>query len=168
MSRFKLKALTLRHPWVWAVTHLGKDIENRHWQPYRPTLTHLAIHGGATPTKKSLSHFWDDLDWILERFGAHPEAQRVANLSRYGDAQQAVILPGIRAVFPFRGIVESSDSPWFMGTFGWRLEDGLVLPEPVQTRGMQGLWDVPKALETNIVQQIHAALNPPALFAGAL
>jgi hypothetical protein len=39
-----VKALSIRQPWVWAIVHAGKDIENRTWwTPYRgPVLIHAA------------------------------------------------------------------------------------------------------------------------------
>lgn len=54
------KALTLKQPWAWAVTHMGKDIENRSWPTkYRGE---LYIHAGVG---------WDSegAKWIAQKFG---------------------------------------------------------------------------------------------------
>lgn len=36
--------------------------------------------------------------------------------------------------------------PWFVGRYGWLLDDRRALPEPIPCRGMQGLWTVPDAV----------------------
>ena len=44
-----LLALTLWPEWAYAITHLGKDVENRDWERLPTWLTgrYLAIHAGA-------------------------------------------------------------------------------------------------------------------------
>jgi hypothetical protein len=167
VNRFKMRAITLHHPWTWAITVVGKDLENRDWQPYRANLTHLAIHGGAIPTLRGQVrrvHF--AFEWIAQRFPDHPEVQRVAAMPLEVDRFRAIVKPGICAVFPWRGVVESSSSLWFTGKYGWRLEDGLILPSPIAATGHQGLWPVPEPQQTEIVRMLHAARNPNPLFGG--
>jgi hypothetical protein len=169
VSRFKLKALTLRHPWVWACVYLGKDIENRGWKPYRPTLTHLAIHGGALPKGEAKTEdVFQDLEWITSTFPNHPEVQRVMSMGWRSDAQlDTICVTGIAAVYPWRGVTEQRTSLWHAAYHhGWRLEDGLILPTPLECKGRQGLWDVPEPQQTAIVHALHAARNPDPLFGG--
>ena len=48
-----MKALTLRHPWAWAIVHCGKDVENRTWKPVGLEKgDFLALHGAVAPTAK--------------------------------------------------------------------------------------------------------------------
>ena len=44
-----MKALTIKQPWVHAILHEGKDIENRSWQ--RSFRGWLAIHASAQPRR---------------------------------------------------------------------------------------------------------------------
>jgi hypothetical protein len=44
-----MKALTIKQPWVHAILHEGKDVENRSWT--RKFRGWLAIHAAATPSR---------------------------------------------------------------------------------------------------------------------
>lgn len=56
------------------------------------------------------------------------------------------------------GVVEASDSKWFMGPFGWLLEDITPLRTPIPCRGMQGLWPVSPEAEQAILGEIGSRL----------
>jgi len=43
--------------------------------------------------------------------------------------------------------IRESSNPWFVGPFGWVLEDVEVLKAPVFISGAQGLWRVPQEVE---------------------
>ena len=64
-----MHALTLRHPWVWAVAHLGKRIENRTWEPPEDLIgKHIAIHGSVSPkTKPAWNEVAEDVTAIYTR-----------------------------------------------------------------------------------------------------
>lgn len=131
-------ALTLKHPWVWAVKVLGKRIENRSWHPgpRLPIGTRFAIHGGKVPAKKA-----DVLEIACE---AQILARLYTALAPATLTPRDVILPGIVAVVRFDGVVKESDDPWFQGPYGWQFSDVVVLPEAVPCRGAQGLWEIPE------------------------
>ena len=129
-----MKALTLRHPWAYAITRLGKDIENRTWKPTWAQLAHgdyLAIHGGAHPKNGNFDEFARDLCSLDEVFPRDFPAEQT-------------ILCGIVAVCRFDGWVTKHDSLWFNGPIGWVLKDTVALPESIPCKGQQGLWDVPE------------------------
>lgn len=132
-----MKAITEKHPWAYAIAHLGKSIENRTWKPYPSQLKPgdwLAIHGGAEPKGRNREEFDRDLDSIICMDGnTHLD---------FVDPRE-FITPGIVAVCKFGGVVTESDSPWFNGPIGWRLVNVVALPEPVRCKGSQGLWDLP-------------------------
>jgi hypothetical protein len=117
-----VKALTLQRPWPWAITCLGKRIENRTWFPPESLIgQRIAIHAGKA--------FDDDgADWITDTFNAYvpPEPEHPT---------------GIIATALLAGVVTESNSPWFVGPNGWLLQEVEVLPEPIPARGEQGLWD---------------------------
>ena len=69
-----MRAVTLRHPWAYAVKMLGKDIENRTWDPGVSLKVgeRFAIHAGKPPRANSCAAsdfaYWSEiaeaLDWI--------------------------------------------------------------------------------------------------------
>lgn len=129
-----MKALTLKHPWPWAIVCLGKRVENRRWTPARSQLREgdwFAIHGGKIPEGRAVDEFLEDVDWILARFDIPLPSARWK------------FRPGITALARYGGFVTASDDPWFCGPYGWLLSDVLILPSAFQCRGAQGLWDVP-------------------------
>lgn len=132
-----MKAITLKHPWAFAVARLGKDVENRRWSPSSSTLAPgdwLAIHGGVVPRGSAREEADDDKNWIGEHVDSRIDW---FTLDR-------TITPGIVAACKFGGVVRESDSPWFSGPFGWLLEDVIAMPEPIPCRGNRGLWDLPE------------------------
>jgi hypothetical protein len=114
--------ITVRQPWAWAIFH-GKDIENRDW----PTRVRgrVAIHAAKGMTER-------------EYRAAYAYC-----------AERGVILP--MPTLLFRGCVlgtvevincvSSSDSPWFMGDYGFVLKDARLFPKPVVARGQLGFWN---------------------------
>ena len=130
-----MKALTLKHPWAWAICFLGKDIENRRWHPPASLIgRHFAIHGGVIPKSRyDLDDVREEAAGLAVEFGVGPEVT-------LADA----CMTGIVAVVRLAGVVTQSESTWFEGPFGWQLDDLVVLREPIACKGAQGLWDVPE------------------------
>jgi hypothetical protein len=119
-----LKAITLHRPWGYAIVHFGKDIENRTWRCPLPVCAYIAIHNGKR---------WDALG-----------AKFIQNTTDTFDAQMNPLEdpPGaIIAIARFAGNVQTSESPWFSGPIGWKLE-AITPVDPVYCRGQQGLWNV--------------------------
>lgn len=142
-----MKALTLKHPWPWAICHLGKDIENRTWKPPASLIgRYFAIHGGAVPRGRAFQEM-SDIGWALA-----DDRDMIP-----GVTVQDTIMPGIVAVVLLTGVVTASPSPWFEGPYGWCLGDLFVLPEPVACKGAQGLWDVPEGHVEEIRRQWREA-----------
>lgn len=131
-----MRAITLKHPWPWAVCRLGKRIENRTWKPSMKVGTWLAIHGGRVPTSRDdLADVADEAKALIRVFGVPRGAVDVT-------LADVVAHAGIVAVCRFGGWVDRSKDPWFEGPVGWVLEDVVVLPAPVPCKGAQGLWEV--------------------------
>lgn len=156
-----MKALTLRHPWPFAICHLGKRIENRGWEPSPKQLRigdRFAIHGGVAPKRGSVSY----ADPIQK---AYLLSERFAGV--HFPPEEVIFRDGIVAVATFGGITldgriasaqHSDVDPWFdetPGNKGWLLRDVIVLPEPIPRKGAQGLWDVPDS----VLRQIQEAIT---------
>jgi hypothetical protein len=124
-----LRALTLWQPWAYAITRLGKRIENRS-RPPGPSLvgTTVAIHAAA---KHDVAAERDAIAWIHRTFSAECYVP--------AEPPRGAIVALARVV----GSVTASDDPWFVGPVGWQLADVIALPTPVSCRGMQGVWPVP-------------------------
>ncbi len=115
-----MKALSLRQPWAWLASHGHKTIENRTWATdYRGP---LLLHAGLQPDRKFV------------RLLAAPLA--------------AIALPhefergGIVGLAELVECVTASDSPWFVGPYGWVLRDARPVTF-MPCRGRLGLFEVP-------------------------
>lgn len=143
-----MKALTLHHPWPWAVCYFGKDLENRVWRPSPTQLRlgdQLAIHAGKMPSVTEIREAFAGMDAM----GAIAHVRDIPTLNQLRRQESAIV-----AVVKFGGATTVDASPWFCGPYGWRLYDLLVLPEPVKRRGAQGLWNVP----TDVLAHVHAQI----------
>lgn len=121
----KIRGLTLIRPWGSAVAYMGKDIENRTWNCYLSPGDFIAVHNGKS---------WDNdaVDFIEQTTG-----QEYPRLTKDAVPDSCII-----AIARFGGNVAESDSAWFCGPVGWKLER--ILPiDPVPCKGRQGLWDLP-------------------------
>lgn len=129
-----LQALTIKQPWVHAILHEGKDVENRSWK--RDFRGWLAIHSAATP----------------RRGAVFPRGVRIPDLD---DLDYSAIV-AIARVTDIRTPVRSK---WFYKpprgevNFGWILEDVRKLERPIPCKGALGLWTVPRKIEKQIRDQ---------------
>jgi hypothetical protein len=178
-----MKALTLRHPWAFAIAHLGKRIENRDWDARTADLMGLpqlmgetiAIHGGTAPQRPKRAGHWsqlaetnlwrqhcEDLQGVHRILGGELPDSAAQYLARRGVAAltpEAFILPGVVAVATVADVDVHSTDRWAVpGLLHIHLTNVITLPEPVQCSGKQGFWDLGDDL-TAIVQ---ARLTPPA------
>jgi hypothetical protein len=145
--KYRIKALTLRHPWLWMIKHAGKNIENRSWQPYTAP-THIALHGGSyNGSNNYILEIQSSFIWASLNVPGFEEIYQQSN------PVQGKILTGIHAIVPWRGVVPRGvkASPWHDPfQFGWKLEDIIWLPEPIQCKGAQGLWNLPETIDLEL------------------
>ena len=157
-----MKAVTLRHPWPWAICVCGKDVENRTWEPALKQGEWFAIHGGKwplpipaegssvpAPRSAAVAEYVEEIiDTVKELSGeglCPGPVVTLRELSRY---------TGIVAVAQFGGCVHAHVSPWFGGPVGWLLSGVASLPDPIPCRGAQGLWSLPADVESQMRQQM--------------
>jgi hypothetical protein len=130
-----MKALSIKQPWVHAILHEGKDIENRSWQ--RSFRGWLALHASAHPDRNA-------------RF---PRGHRLPDL---GSLRCSAICGVARVV----NIITKSRSKWFWRpndgsiNFGWVLADATALEEPIPCNGALGLWTLTPAQLREIQRQL--------------
>jgi hypothetical protein len=101
-ERLGLKpCISIQQPWAWAIFHLGKDVENRSWQP--PRLGHFYIHASKTYNHAAAA-------WIEKTFGVRPPGP--------DDLPMGAIIGSVEVV----GCIQDSASPWAIaGQFHWQL-----------------------------------------------
>ena len=134
-----MKALTLWRPWPWSILYGTKRIENRRWVPPPSIFARMiALHAGLT---------WD-------YDGALAIRELCPDLPGSSDDHPLGIVGVARVI----GVVDSDHHPnlpfgqsdWFSGPFAWVLSDVVALPRAIPCKGMQGLWSLPKDVETEV------------------
>lgn len=94
-------ALSIRQPWAYAILKLGKDIENRTWTTqYRGR---FYIHAGMRLDKEGY-------DFLIKTGFELPPSDQL----NYG---------GILGICDLADVVDKSDSQWFLGPYGFKLEN---------------------------------------------
>jgi len=165
-----LLALTLHPEWAGAICHLGKDCENRTWEPPGPLPRWIAIHAGATTggtpgiagrvaalevvTRTALR-----AGWKLMRGGtlAHDESGQRVRLTDL-DAQRSAIV----AVVRIASFDTKTRSAWdAAGQVHWRADAVVVLAHPIPAVGRQKLWAVDAATDETLRLAIRSAEEMP-------
>jgi hypothetical protein len=131
-----MKAPSIKQPWVHAILHEGKDIENRTWRSRHRGW--IAIHASQSP-----------------RVGARlPSGHKTPDF-------KTLDYSAICAVARLVDIVTTHRSKWFYRpgrgervNYGWVLTDVKRLRKPVKCNGMLGLWQVPPHIRRSIVRQL--------------
>lgn len=122
-----MKTLSIRQPWAWHILNSGKDIENRSWKTnYRGRV---------------LIHASKGIGNVKEFDAANDFAERIAG-KIYVPGVDLMMRGGIIGSVEIVDCVTSSDSPWFMGKYGFVLRDPrshLFIP----WKGQLGLFEVP-------------------------
>lgn len=108
--------LSVRQPWAWLIVNGGKDIENRSWGTN--VRGRVLIHAAKGVTKREWADAWD---WVRH---VCPEAwEKGKREIQAGAIERGGIIGSVEIV----DCVTRSDSPWFMGEYGFVLRD----PKPV-------------------------------------
>jgi len=131
-----MKALSIRQPWVWAILHAGKRVENRDWQPRNPGLRfrgEFLIHASAGMTRRE---FEDCLAFMHDISEQHPFPAGLT-LPAFDELPRGGIVGKARVV----DIVDVHSSPWFFGPKALVLTDVQPL-EFVPLKGALGFFDV--------------------------
>lgn len=128
----RMKALSILQPWAWLIVNGHKDVENRNWRTsYRG---HFIVHAG----KKWGREQREDLARVRDQF---PRLV-IPNTFELG---------GIVGTATLIDCVSNSDSPWFVGNWGFMLADPIscVL---IPYRGQLGFFDIGKS-------QVHGRIT---------
>lgn len=140
-------ALTVRQPWAYAIASLGKRVENRSWKPPAEVVATgepILIHAG---------HNWMDPEPGF--FEKHPDLRD--NFPQRGSLPGGVFV----AVAKVASVVTESGDPWFLGPYGWILDDVVALNQPlVSAKGALGLW-TPNPEALRLLRGRNPTILPP-------
>lgn len=136
-----MKALSIRQPWASLIIKCGKGIENRCW----PTKMRgrVLVHAAKGMTR---SEYEDGILFAIDAIRADPRnanATQTITLRDFGFAFDELPRGGIIGSVEIVDCVRSSDSPWFMGPYGFVLRDPQPLPF-LPLKGALGFFEVPQ------------------------
>lgn len=136
LSQLPDKALSIRQPWAWAIIHAGKDVENRNWSTkFRGPVCIHAAKGGVEADPDYRGHALRHR--LKHGFEAAREQIKLAQYALCDQGQQNAVVPknantllrgGIIGLAEIVDCVDASESPWFMGRYGFVLRN--VRPVP--------------------------------------
>ena len=131
-----MKALSVRAPWWWFILHRGKDIENRDWgTKHRGT---IYLHAGKWWSLKGVNDgCYDATGMGALAFGSVSPVDREEMQAGCGCIVGKVDLVDC---------VKRSNSPWFVGEYGFVLRNPVAFPNPIPLKGTLGFFDVPDGL----------------------
>ncbi len=162
-------ALTIWQPWCWGIAAGLKPVENRVWAPpARAIGAPLAIHA----SKRKLTTGDSEEALAFQLLVRIPEVGLRFRGERWPTWRE-LPLGAVCAVVTLAGAVHESGrvlgpisveraaairrDPFWVGPWGWVLDDVQALLEPVPCRGAQGLWTLP----ANVEAAVRAAWRRP-------
>ena len=133
-----MKALSIRQPWAWLICKGYKDIENRNWHIHMPPL----LNYPATPRRIYVHAGLSKAGWDKHFKGKALEEYQFIK-ARLPDVHFPVDVyyGGIIGEVDITGCVDKSDSPWFVGPYGFTLANPVLYDNPIPCRGMLGFFE---------------------------
>lgn len=154
-----MKALTIWQPWVWAIMHAGKRLENRGWYcHYRgPILLHAAKRYDPQEIVETMVEITD----VARESGLKVPQVTLRELQ----ASCGHLLATANVVGCIRpgGTIPEGQDGWYMGSYALVLADVRPLPRPIAFRGQQGLFEVPETVLNDEPKPIALQAKPIAL-----
>ena len=155
-----LRAFSVMQPWAWAITHAGKDYENRSWVfPFYWLNKPFAIHASST-------FHAEGYEWLKR--GNYPLEVPLPRQTEFAMSAIVGIALIDRCVTRFKkdgrgGEVEiATGSPWFdlsNQPYGWHFAKVLGV-EPVACSGSRGLWFVPHEIAESVLKRYIEKWGP--------
>lgn len=150
-----MKALSLSQPWASLMATGEKKVETRSWRTEFRGL--VAIHASAkfSVPHRQLADTHVYFNTALRRHDHH--RPRGEGLPR----GRIVAVAELMGCFDAEGIEwdlsaqELAFGDYSVGRYAWMFENHVQLPEPVECKGMLGLWKVPVDIEEEIRHQLR-------------
>jgi hypothetical protein len=139
-----MKALSIKQPWAWLICAGHKDVENRDWHIHMPPLLnyplvpkHIYVHAGKTIDKKAF-------EWMASKIPKDILSKFMVNgLPNAGMFKVGGLIGEVHIV----GCVEKSQSPWFVGPYGFLLANPVLYDQLIPCKGKLGFFvpQIPEA-----------------------
>ena len=144
-----MRALTIKQPWASLIMRCHKDIENRDW----PTKVRgvIAVHTSAKLEKSEIEDACGLMRGFIPKFSERIFTAEVA--ARPDLYPTGCIIGTVELV----GCAQKSESPWFVGEYGFVLQNPVVFAGPIPCKGKLGFWEVPAELMPTMREQWKAA-----------
>ena len=135
-----MKALSIKQPWAWLICAGYKDVENRTWYIHMPPL----LNYPATP-RRIYVHAGKEFDydsWCDMISGLVPGAGQcqLTLKERFQAGNGDHLLGAIIGEVDITGCVDESDSPWFVGPYGFTLDNAVLYAKPIPCKGRLGFF----------------------------
>ena len=126
-----MKALSIKQPWAYLICNGFKDVENRDWATqYRGP---LLVHSSKYTDDDSIA----GAKAIMDRLDIPWPARATV--------PQVMALGAIVGMVEIVDCVSESDSPWFVGEYGFVLRNPRII-QPIPYKGRLGLYDIPDSV----------------------
>lgn len=110
-------AISVRQPWAWLIVNGYKNVENRTWR--RNFTGPIAIHASQKIDVEAQQAMFQGLHPVDSDFHLPPGcAERFIE-----DTRSKPMLGGLVGVAEITGCVSDLDSPWFVGPYGFTLDN---------------------------------------------
>lgn len=138
-----MKAISIRQPWASLIVLGIKDIENRTWATRQRGT--VLVHASKGMTRDEHA---DAIEFAVEAIRNDPRnagATKIRTLRELGFAFDDLQRGGVIGTVDIVDCVSRSESPWFVGDYGFMLRN----PKPLAfqpLKGALGFFDVPDDL----------------------
>jgi hypothetical protein len=122
----RIKGLTLKRPWGWAIKNLDKRVENRSQRCFLDPGDYIAFHNGKKWDSEGAS-FLDEIN----------PSGLMENPTEADDEPGLIV-----CIARFVGNIDQSDSEWFFGPWGWIFDNVVPIDNVRVEKGQQGLWNL--------------------------
>lgn len=135
-----ISALSLDQPFAHMICHLGMNVESRGWTTARRGT--IAIHATAKTSKA-------EFEWVKDTFGIEIDPADVDRSAIIGLAEVVDVVT--------EKTLSKKTAKWFIGPYGFVLENIVCLPEPVPAKGNRKFWHLKGAPLRAVLKQLSKA-----------
>lgn len=111
-------AISVRQPWAWLIIHGGKDIENRNWPTGRRGRVWIHASKGMTRSE------YEEAYHFVEKHKLFDLLPQSLQIPAFDELERGGIIGSVEIT----DCVEESESPWFVGDYGFVLADPKPFP----------------------------------------
>jgi hypothetical protein len=159
-----MRALSLTQPWATIVARGLKPIENRRWTPpiamYGET---FAIHASKTWDKEGelwIRETWEGFDDVVDAIGdavlVRSAILGVARLTGYMSKSDRLFYTAAGGRIVASPGHELESNPWYVGPYGFTLDQVRELNVPIPVSGALSFWRLPVEVDAILRLQLEA------------